>query len=95
MDMNEACAIRTNLQSASRRHPQPSASARALRFGQYPGDRRTLIQGLLRTLSWALTTTCPEAVNDLGDGNHCRIALMHRFTVNVADAQIALEEFCN
>ena len=93
--MDEACAVRTNLQSASRRHPQPSASARALRFGPYSGDRRTAIQGLLRTVSWALTTTCAEAVNELGDGNHSRIAVMHRFTVDVADAQISLEEFCN
>ena len=75
--MNEARALRTNLQSARRRHPQASAPACALRFRPSARGRRARIQGRPRTLSRTLTTPAP-AVSDLGDGNHCHIAVVDR-----------------
>jgi len=91
--VKKACALRTNLEGTNRRHPDSAAAAGA--FGLEPSVhvRRTRIGSILPSPTRGSPTTGTEGVNDLGDGDDRGVAMVHRFTVHMADAQTTLEEF--
>jgi hypothetical protein len=92
MEVNEPCALRTNLEGANRRHPDTTAATSALSLGSCVRVRRTLIRRGLPQAARTSSATCAEPVGDLGDGDHRRVAAEHRFTIDVTDAQTPLEQ---
>jgi hypothetical protein len=92
MEVNEPCALRTNLEGAYRRHPDSSAAASALSLGARVGIGQILIRRGLARSGGTSSATCTESVGDPGDGDHRRVAAEHRFTVDMTDAQTPLEQ---
>jgi hypothetical protein len=90
---NEACALRTDLKSTNRRHPDSSPTAGPLSLGATVRVWRRLIGAVLLSATGTLPTTCTETVRDLGHRNHRRVAVMDRFTINMTDAETTLEKF--
>src|SRR5262245_53980484 len=92
MEMNEPCALRTNLEGANRRHPDATAATSALSLGWRVRVRQTLIRCALPQSGRTSSAPCTEAVSDLGNRDHRRLAAEHRFTVDMTDAQTPLEQ---
>jgi hypothetical protein len=91
MKSNKAGALRTNLERTDGRHPDSPAAAGALGLGPRVPVRGTLIRSSPPSATGSLPTTRSEAVGNLCDRNHGRVAVVHRFTIDVTDAETALE----
>ena len=76
MAVNKPCALRTNLEGPDRRHPDAAAAARALGVGPGVHARRTLNGPVLPRATWNQPPTRTEGVDDLGDGDHRRVAMV-------------------
>src|SRR5262245_16651514 len=92
MEMNEPCALRTNLEGAHRRHTDAAAATSALSLGWRVRVGRTLMRRDLSQEGRTSSAPCTESVSDLRDGNHRRVAAEHRFAVDMTDAQTPLEQ---
>jgi hypothetical protein len=91
MEMNEPCALRTNLEGANRRHPDSTAATSALSLGSRVRVWRILVRRGLPQAAGTSSATGTESVGDLGDGDHRRVAAEHRFTIDMTDAQTPLQ----
>jgi hypothetical protein len=87
---DEARAARTDLQGADRREPSSPSPSTSLGFRTGGSGARAC--ALHRTEGWAATATGTEAVGDLGDRNHGRVTVLHWLGINVANAEVALED---
>ena len=81
--------VRANLQGTNRRHPGSPSATCAVGVG-----RRVLVGRIVYSpvLPQAPSTTCAEAIGKLGDRDHGHLAVVYRFTIDVTDAQTALEQ---
>jgi hypothetical protein len=95
MEVYKACPLWPNLEDASRGHPDTSAAARALRLRPRSRVQRTLIVCVFRKVTRPLPTARTKAIRDSGNRDHRRLTMVDGLTVDMADAQTALEEFCN
>jgi hypothetical protein len=93
--MNKARALRTDLERTNRRHSHPASTACALCFGTTILARCTFIRRTCPSATRSSAATRAEAVGDLRDRDHGRVALLHRLTVHMADAQVPLKQFGN
>ena len=95
MEVNEARALRADLEDANRRQPDSAAAARALRVGQPVRVRRSVIGPLLPSAIGTPPATSAEAVDNLGNRDHGRLVVVHRLTIDMTNAETTLEELGN
>ena len=92
MKAYEAGTLRADLERAHRSHPHSASTTRALHFGTAVFAWRTFIR-TIPDASGAVTTPRAKAIGNLRDGDDRRFAMLYRLTIDMPDAQAALEQF--
>jgi len=92
--VNEPRASRADLERANGRHASAAATTQALRLRSPVSVGRLVARDLLASRSEPASTTCSgsEPEGDLRDRNHGHVALPNGLMVDVADAEVTLEE---
>ena len=89
--LHKPCPVRTDLESAHRRHPYATSAAGALGLRMVTVASRGGV-GLSGSLSAGPTASaCTKSIGNLSHWNHGRVPVLHRLSVNVLDAQAPLE----